>query len=108
LAEQLVRDARNRLADVLAMVAELESEAGSLKAWLAETLGDGTHVVDGRELVIFTPRRFSVKRAVAELAPVWIPQIMQPAINPALAKQILPAELYAQCQEPTRPVIRMK
>lgn len=88
---------RRRLADVLAVIAELENDAADLKAQLRARLPVGEHTVGGvKALTITANRRFSPALA-EEVVPAELLALCKvEKVDPATARKVLPPWLYEQ------------
>lgn len=97
-----------RLADILDRIRALEDEAAICKAWLARALGEGSHRFGPVTCSISHQRRFSTAQAAHVLPADWLTQVMRPAIDTKVAKDVLPPELYRACQtQLPNPTVRL-
>ena len=95
------------LMDVSERIRELQAEADAARAWLAARLEPGTYRLAGLKVNVFRARRFDPKKAASVLPAQWIPRISRFEIDAALARALLPEELFAACQVEGKRTVRL-
>jgi hypothetical protein len=89
----------NKLIAINAAIKDLTEEAESLKAQLRKALDVGEYTVDGKPaLSVSETRKFDAALAARVIPPDLLPGVQISTISRAQALEMLPAELYAQCQ----------
>lgn len=89
----------NKLIAINTAIKDLTEEAESLKAQLRKALDVGEYTVAGRPaLSVSETRKFDAATAARVIPPDMLPGVQISTISRTMALELLPAELYAQCQ----------
>jgi hypothetical protein len=97
-ADTPVEDVARRLAYLQETATALDIEARECKAYLAEALGRGRHVAGAAKVSVDRQRRFSAERAALVLPPDWLARCTRSVVDTALARNVLPPDLFRACQ----------
>ena len=97
LSEDEIADCVRRLIDVQTRIAELSSQADSLKTVLRALGPLSRHPAAGVLLTITPNRRFDGSKAKQLLPARTFADICVPRPDPAAARRVLTPEVYASC-----------
>ena len=91
-------DAAQKIVQLNEQIAILESQVRDDKAFLAQRLGAGQHIVGNCRVGVTRAKRFSASHALDVLPDIWLSQVTKTMVDRELAKSTLPPALYELCQ----------